>query len=143
MKRAWLRTSFVTVLIFATGGLSWAQQSPEETALRNEIDATGKALSQCLWTQIRQLANGKIPTQADADAAISICAPEEEAARKTLLKMPGLENGMIPGGAYAGISVDLIVLCTRQHLVWGMVGFDERSRRDESVPLYPVDPRCR
>jgi len=120
-----------------------AQQSPEEAALRNEIEATGKALSQCLWKQIRQLANGKTPTQADADAAISICAPEEEAARKTLLKIPGLENGVISSGAYAGISVDLMVLCIRQHIVWGMVGFGERSRRDEAVPLYPVDPRSR
>ena len=142
MRRTWLQTGFATLLIVA-GGLSWAQPSIDEAALQRGADAVGKALSKCLSTQIRRLANDKTPTQADGDAAAKMCAPEEEAFRNFLLKMPGLEKGVIPSGAYAGISVDLIVLCTRQHTIWGMVGFDERHLRDESVPLYQVEPRCR
>lgn len=138
----WLRTGFATVLILATGSLSWAQQSNKEAALSKEIDARGAALADCLWKNARRLADGKIPTQAEADAAISICAPEEEAAKKSLLKVPGLRNGVIPDGPYAGIGVDLIVLCNREHIVWKLVGFDERLRRDESIPPYRVDPRC-
>jgi hypothetical protein len=143
MRRAWLRTGFATILIFAVGSLSRAQQDPQEAPFRRESELLGKALSNCLSRHTRRLANGKTPTQADGDAAVSMCASEEAAYRKLLLKMPGLENGVIPSGAYAGISIDLVVICTRQHIVWEMVGFDQNLRRDESVPIYKVDSRCR
>jgi len=143
VKRSWLRTGFATVLILATEGLSWAQQGTQEVAFQRESEALGKALSDCLWRHTRRMANGRTPTQADGDTAVSMCASEEAAYRELLWKMPGLKNGVIPNGVYAGVSVDLVVLCTRQHMVWGMVGFDQRLRRDESVPLYRVDPRCR
>lgn len=143
MGRAWLSIGSSVVFAFSACGLSWAQQSPDKAALQREATVIGEALSLCLSTQIRRLAKGKTPTQVHGDAAVSICASEEEAVRKVFLKALSLENGVVKSGPYAGINVDLIVLCTRQHMVWGLVGFDERLRRDESVPLYRVDPRCR
>jgi hypothetical protein len=142
VRHIWLRTGLATMLIVASGGFSWAQLSSEEAAFQKESGALHKAFTECLWRHTHRLANGKIPTQTNGDAAISMCTSEEAAYREFLLKMPGLKNGEIPDGAYAGISMDLVVLCTRQRTLWGVVGYDERLRRDESVPLYQVDPRC-
>lgn len=143
MRLSWLWTGFAAVIILASGGLSWAQQRPDEAAFRREGEGLSRAFSNCLWSHTRRLADGKTPTQANGDAAVAMCASEEEALRNFLLRMPGLEKGVLPGGPHAGRSIDLVVLCTRQHMVWGIVGFDERLRRDESVPLYQIDPRCR
>jgi hypothetical protein len=143
VRQIWLHIGFATALILAPGSFSWAQQSLEEAVSRKEGEALNKALSECLWRHTRRLANGKTPTQANGDAAVSMCTAEEASYHEFLMKMPGLKNGMIPDGSYASISIDLLVLCTRQHMVWGMVGFDKRLSRDESVPLYRVDPRCR
>lgn len=142
MKIAWLHTGLAAILILAGNGLTWAQQSSQELAFQKEGAALNKTLSECLWRHTRRLAGGKIPTQADGDAAVARCGSEEAAYREFLMKMPGLNKGTIPAGAYAGINIDLVVLCTRQHTLWGVVGYDERFRRDEAIPLYRVDPRC-
>jgi hypothetical protein len=135
VRHIWLRTGLATMLIVANGGFPWAQLSSEEAVFQKESGALHKAFTECLWRHTRRLANGKIPTQANGDAAISMCTSEEAVYREFLLKMPGLKNGEISDGAYAGISMDLVVLCTRQHTLWGGLVTTSVSA---GMSLYPL-----